>query len=496
MSSLEEHFKPFRENIAGVNHFIHTPFGEKKMIYADWTASGRIYGPIEERMIRDIYPLVANTHTETTTSGTAMTKAYWESKNYIKSQVNASESDILLFAGTGMTGAINKFQRILGFKFNQRIRDYMPEEEIIPIDPILRPVVFVSHMEHHSNQTSWEETIADVEIIPMDENGLISLEGLEKLFREYHDRPYKFVSVTACSNVTGIKSDYHEIARRVHDHGGYCFVDFACSGPYVHIDMHPDEDSYLDAIFLSPHKFLGGPGTGGIVIFNKELYHNTVPDNPGGGTVDFTSPWSHSFIDDIETREDGGTPGFLQAIKTAFAFQLKAKMDPAKIEARENELNQYIFERFDQIPNLVVLASKHRHRMSIFSFHMPDAHYNLFVKLLNDRYGIQTRGGCACAGTYGHLLFNLNQDESEQIFCAIQSGNLRVKPGAIRMSLHPTTTDEEAKFIMDAIQAVAENIDQWGEEYDYDPAHNEFRHKNDKPIDSVLRLDQPQKMAN
>jgi selenocysteine lyase/cysteine desulfurase len=265
----------------------------------------------------------------------------------------------------------------------------------------------------------------------------------------------------------------------IHNYGGLCFVDFACSAPYVAIDMHPSEkETYLDAIFFSPHKFLGGPGTSGVLIFNKKLYKNMVPDNPGGGTVMYTNPWgAHDYIDDIETREDGGTPGFLQAIKIALAIQLKEQMKVDKILAREHEINAIIFKKLFKIQNLTILAKQHTDRLGIFSFFVENAHFNLIVKLLNDKFGIQTRGGCSCAGTYGHYLLHLNQQTSENIEDQISEGCLIERPGWVRMSIHPTITNKEILFACESIKKVAENFEKWGEDYEYDAIKNEFTYK-------------------
>jgi selenocysteine lyase/cysteine desulfurase len=334
-TKLEHYFQQFRQNIIGIDQEFETPFGKKKIVYTDWTASGRLYRPIEEKLMNDFGPFVANTHTETTVSGTAMTMAYHEAKQIIKRHVNANENDVLINTGTGMTGVVNKFQRILGLKIPENLKEF------IAIPKELKPIVFISHMEHHSNQTSWLETIADVVVLTANEEGLFCLEELKKLLYKYQDRSFKIASITSCSNVTGIRTPYHKVAKLMHQNNGVCFVDFACSGPYVKIDMHPDEESYLDAIFFSPHKFLGGPGTSGVLIFNKNLYNNNVPDCPGGGTVSWTNPWGeHKYIDNIEDREDGGTPGFLQVIKTALAIQLKEQMGIENILKRVKVINE------------------------------------------------------------------------------------------------------------------------------------------------------------
>jgi selenocysteine lyase/cysteine desulfurase len=473
-TELEIYFEQFRKNIIGIDQEFESPFGKKKIIYTDWTASGRLYRPIEEKMMNEFGPFVANTHTETTVSGTAMTMAYHEAKHIIKKHVNATNDDVLINTGTGMTGVVNKFQRILGLRIPENLREYTS----IPTE--LKPIVFVSHMEHHSNQTSWLETMADVVIIPADEKGLFCIDNLKALLVKYQDRNFKIASITSCSNVTGIKTPYHEVAKLMHQNNGVCFVDFACSGPYVAIDMHPqDPESYLDAIFFSPHKFLGGPGTSGVLIFNKNLYKNSVPDCPGGGTVSWTNPWGeHKYIDNIEDREDGGTPGFLQVIKTALAIQLKEKMGVENILKREHELVSYIFDALKENPNIVLLAEETQDRLGVISFYIKDLHFNLGVKLLNDKFGIQTRGGCSCAGTYGHYLLHVDQETSNDLVCQITSGDLIKKPGWIRMSVHPTTTTEEIIFVCNSINDLSNNYQDWIGEYEYDSKTNEFFHKN------------------
>jgi len=481
-SELETYFQQFRKHIVGVHQKFQSPYGEKEIIYTDWTASGRFYRPIEEKILNEFGPFLANTHTETSITGSAMTMAYHKARNIIKQHVNASKDDVLITDGAGMTGVVNKFQRILGLKVSENLKNYtsVPDE--------LRPKVFISHMEHHSNQTSWLETIANVEIIPCQDSGLICFDSFEKLLIKYKDRPIKIASVTACSNVTGIRTDYYKIAKIIHQNGGLCFVDFACSAPYVHIDMHPtDEESYLDAIFFSPHKFLGGPGSSGVLVFNKKLYKNLIPDNPGGGTVNYTNPWGdHDYVDDIETREDGGTPGFLQTIKTALSIQLKEKMGVENIIKREHEINKIVFEKLTKIPNLNILAAQHTDRLGIFSFYIKDVHFNLIVKLLNDRFGVQTRGGCSCAGTYGHFLLHVDQQTSKGIEKKILEGCMVERPGWIRMSIHPTITNEDVIFVCESIKQVAENHEEWSKDYTYNAIKNEYIHNTENPIEIEL----------
>jgi selenocysteine lyase/cysteine desulfurase len=457
------------------------------MVYADWVASGRNYSPIETRIREEILPLVANTHTETSTTGMAMTHAYHTAQGIIKDHVHANSDDLIITQGSGMTGLVNKFQRMLDLKANQDLDQVLPEEEC--------PVVFLTHMEHHSNHTSWLETVATVKIIQPTPDGLVDLDSLKDLLREYKDRPLKIASVTACSNVTGISTPYYQIAQLMHKAGGYCFVDFACSAPYAKIDMHPEmKAADLDAIFFSPHKFLGGPGSTGALIFNRDLYKHEIPDNPGGGTVDWTNPWGgHKYIDDIEAREDGGTPAFLQTIKAAMCITLKNEMGISNMLAREEHLLKLLWDKIFDIPNLHILAPQHKARLAVISFYIDDLHYNLGVKLLNDKFGIQVRGGCSCAGTYGHYLLNIDQNQSRQITDLIDQGDLTEKPGWIRVSLHPTMTNKEVEYIGQSIIELAEKHLDWRDEYLFDPACLDLEPKDFNPdleikqkIDRVL----------
>ncbi|MDO6446554.1 aminotransferase class V-fold PLP-dependent enzyme [Colwellia sp. 1_MG-2023] len=470
--SLENHFIPFRRHVIG-NDLTHQINGQNlAIIYADWTASGRLYQPIEDYITNTLGPYVANTHTETNLTGSAMTHAYHEAQHVIKKHINACNNDVLITAEAGMTGVINKFQRILGLRIPERM------QEQVSFNEIDKPVVFITHMEHHSNQTSWYECDVTLEIIDPDSNGLPSLEHLQTLLAKYQDRKVKIGSFSACSNVTGIKTPYYQLAEIMHEHNGLCFVDFACSAPYVDIDMHPaNPKQALDAIYFSPHKFLGGPGSSGVLVFNKSLYKNKVPDHPGGGTVTWTNPWGeHSFFDDIALREDGGTPGFLQCIRTALAIKVKDAMGVKNIALREKEITDYVMDNLSKNERVVMLEPKMKDRLAIVSFYVLGAHYNLVVRILNDRFGVQTRGGCSCAGTYGHILLNVDHDTSNKITEKINSGDYAEKPGWIRASFHPTMSNKEIEFVVDAINQVTENIDQWSQDYRFNPATGDFEH--------------------
>jgi len=475
MSNLESYFEPFRQNTIGQDQRFVSPYGEHRIVYADWTASGRLYRPIEERLIERFGPFVGNTHSESSVTGSAMTLAYHEAHDRFKRHVNASKDDLILTVGAGMTAAVNKLQRLLGLKAPEGLRRY------VTLRDAERPVVFVTHLEHHSNHTSWYESIAEVVVVPPDADGVVSLEALEAQLHEYRDRPVKIGAFSACSNVTGIFTPYHAMAKLMHRAGGVALIDFAASAPYVDIDMHPadDPEAYLDAVLFSPHKFLGGPGSAGVLIFNRALYHNTVPDEAGGGTVAWTNPWGeYAFLDNIEAREDGGTPGFLQAIKGALAVQLKDEMTVTQLRTREHEIAPYAMDRLAAIPGVHVLAQGVRDRLAMLSFWVEGMHYNLLVRLLNDRFGVQSRGGCSCAGTYGHYLLHVDPSRSKSITDRIDRGDLSDKPGWVRLSFHPSTTMADIDFAIHAVDQCVRHAAEWQRDYVYSSVTNEYAHRD------------------
>ncbi len=478
-------FSPYRSQVIGIDQVFATPAGEKRIIYADWTASGRLYRPIEEYVSGRLGPFVGNTHTETTVTGTHMTAAYHQAQQIIKRHVHAGDDDVIFFSGFGMTAVINKLQRLLGLRIPDQYCGKLPGR------CRKKPLVIITHMEHHSNHTSWNECYCHVEIIRRGADGLPDLNHMEQILKRHKNRDLKIGSFTACSNVTGIHTPYQQMAEIMHRHGGYCFVDFAAAAPYVNMDMHPAKAvQRLDAIFFSPHKFLGGPGSSGVMLLNKELYHNRVPDHPGGGTVLWTNPWGEQkYYDDIELREDGGTPGFLQAIRASLAIQLKEDMGIAAILAKEEEYKGLLLKKLTEHPGVQILEPGQMNRLGIVSFYSLHRHHNLIVRLLNDRFGIQTRGGCSCAGTYGHILLHVKREQSQHITEKINQGDLTDKPGWVRISLHPILTEEEVGTIAAAVHEVLDNYERWQEEYIFVPRTAEFRHRNWKEQVPDLRRD-------
>ena len=465
IEDLELYFEQFKTHIIGNDATFNSYYGEQKMLYADWIASGRLYQPIEDIICEKVAPMLANTHSFSSESGKATTYLYQEARNTIKRHVNASADDILVTTGTGMTGALNKLLRIM---------------KLLPMDKHLseanKPVVFLSHMEHHSNQVCWFEINADVVILPCDDDGLINPNLLEAEIKKYSERKLIIGSFTACSNVTGIISPFHKLAKIMHNYGGLCFVDFAASAPYVNIDMHPSDNvESLDAIFFSPHKFLGGPGSCGVLVYNKKLQKNHIPDHPGGGNVKWTSPYGKfSYLQDLETREDGGTPGILQVIRAALAINLKEKMNVEKMKLREEELLDLFYKEIETLPEITVLGIKNQQQIGCIAFNIENMHYNLVVRLLNDRFGIQVRGGWSCASTYAHYLCDINDESSLEIINQIELKNLTNKPGWVRLSIHPTMSDQELQFIIEALKLVVENQKPWSSDYDYNCITNEF----------------------
>ncbi len=481
MKNSQQYFESYRKNIVGIDATFESPFGKQKLVYADWIASGRLYAPIEDKIKNIFGPMVGNTHSEASETGLAMTHAYHEAQHIIKKHVNANENDVLLTVGQGMTSAINKFMRILGLKVPEHIKDFLKDDdEGLCIPEECRPVVFVTHMEHHSNHTAWLETIAEVVVIEPNADMLVDINNLKIKLEKYKHRKYLYGSFSAASNVTGIQPPYYELAKLMHQYGGYAFIDYAASAPYVEINMHPeDKEAKLDAIFFSPHKFLGGPQSSGVLLFDKKLYKNDIPDQPGGGTVEWTDRWGRKrYFADIELREDGGTPGFLQTIRTALAIKLKEQIGVKNIHKREKELLNLAFDKMAKIEGLEILSGRDTKRIGVISFYHSKVHHNLMVKLLNDHFGIQVRGGCSCAGTYGHFLLHITKELSERITTQITHGDASMKPGWVRVSIHPTMTDEELYYIIDSINKVVKNLDEWKKDYFHDKHSNEWFHKS------------------
>ena len=495
-------FDFLRKEIIGADASVTTPFGERLMVYADYTASGRCLGLVE-KYIQNLQRIYANTHTEDDISGRSMTQLLEQAEDAIKHSVNAGPDGRIVCVGTGATGAIDKLQQIIGVALPPATRqnlarmmaDSLGEASHAAFSDYLKthqPVVFVGPYEHHSNEISWRESLATVVEVRLSPDGCVDLQHLESLLQEpaYQGR-MRIGSFSAASNVTGMITPVHEIAALLHQHGAIACFDYAASAPYVEIDMNPEAGQYagdasLDAVFISPHKFLGGPGASGVLVFNKRVYHPELPPSvSAGGTVDYVGPDSQDFIHDIEEREKAGTPGVLQILKAGLAFQIKDQIGVPVIEKRERELLKMTFDRWRSNPNIEILGNPDEHRrISIVSFNLKDhngkyLHPKFVTSLLNDLFGIQSRAGCSCAGPYGHRLLDIDFEKSEQYRKWIGKGFCGIKPGWCRISLHYTMDDLEASFILDAIEFVAEHGHRFMPLYDFDLHTGAWLHKAD-----------------
>jgi len=495
-------FDFLRSEVVGADAAVSTPFGERLMVYADYTASGRCLGLVE-KYIQNLQRTYANTHTEDDISGRSMTQLLEQAERAIKESVNAGPCGRIICVGTGATGAIDKLQQIVGVALPPATRqsltammeDSLGTEAHSKFNDHLKqhqPVVFVGPYEHHSNEISWRESLATVVEVRLDSEGAIDLGHLESLLQDpaYQGRK-RIGSFSAASNVTGMRSPVHEIARLLHRYDAIACFDYAASAPYVEIDMNPAPGKYagdasIDAVFISPHKFLGGPGATGVLVFNQRIYQRDLsPTVSAGGTVDYVGPTSQDFIANIEEREKPGTPGVLQVLKASMAFQIKDQIGVEAIEQREKELLRRTFDRWQSNPRIEILGNPDPdRRISIISFNLKDhrdkyLHPKFVTTLLNDLFGIQSRAGCSCAGPYGHRLLDIDFEKSEQYRKWIGKGFSGIKPGWCRVSLHYVMDDIEADYILDAIEFVADQGYRFLPQYNFDVHTGAWLHKAD-----------------
>ncbi|MCK5882261.1 MAG: aminotransferase class V-fold PLP-dependent enzyme [Bacteriovoracaceae bacterium] len=488
MSDLEW----LRSSIIGRNILFNTPFGKRPLVYADYTASGRGIDFIED-YVKYLLNYYANSHTDDDFTGKAATNLLHEASDRVKKFVNAGESGKLIFTGSGATGAVTKLQQILGVFLPQvtglNLKSFMECKKITP------PVVFVGPYEHHSNEIMWRQGLCEVVEIPLNDKGVLCLESLEKIISDpiYKDRK-KIGSFSAGSNVSGITTKVYDVARIMHKHDGIVCFDFAASAPYVEINMNKDSESYFDAVFFSPHKFLGGPGSSGVLVFNQNIYRTEVPPTvAGGGTVDFVTYDKEVYCQDIETRETPGTPGILQGIRTSLAMQLKERVGVETIEAIEHGLYGEFLERFKSRKDLTIYGpADPAGKINIVAFNIIHKdrilHPKFVTKLMNDLFGIQTRAGCSCAGPYGHTLLSIGKELSDQYVDTIQKLKIYgMKPGWVRLNLHWAFSADEFNYIMDALEFCFNHAHKFLSLYRFDLNSGEWTHqcdaKNLNPVD-------------
>jgi selenocysteine lyase/cysteine desulfurase len=484
-----------RAGVIGRTIQIPTPGGMRRKRYFDQTASGLAFAPIEDLIRAQVLPFMANTHTEASYTGSLMTRLYREAHDKVRTALNAQQGDAVLFTGSGATGAINKLIAIMGL----RIPDTLQKRFGCAgkIHDAARPLVIRSRMEHHSNDLPWQESIGLTEYIGYDKQGRIDWRELDRILSSpaHRDRPLKIGTFSAASNVTGILSDPDALARVMHAHGGYAFFDYAAAAPYVDIDLHPDPDDVCrkDAVFLSVHKFVGGPQTPGILAANKALFLTDTPAEPGGGTVLYTSPWAYKYLDDLEHREEGGTPPIVQVIRAGLVFDLKEMIGVPRIAAVEHHFVRRAIAAWGPDARIRILGDLEAPRIGIVSVILDGGalHHNLAVRLLNDLYGIQVRGGCMCAGTYGHDLLGIGKAQSESIRSALDAGDVAAKPGWVRCSFSPATSEGEFRVLLEALPDIAKNWRRYAADYTMDLDTAEWHHRDDGERFPSVRLTMP-----
>lgn len=479
MPSFEEVAAWIRRSEVGRSAQVRTPFGLRRILYADLTASGRALSFIEAR-VADALPLYANVHSAFSTVGRATNALRESARQAIGRAVGAGPEDVVLFVGSGATAAVNKLVGMLGLRVPEPLEREYHLLRAIPRQQ--RPVVLAGPYEHHSNELPWLESIAELVEVDLSPDGSIDLADLQRKAHAYRDRPLRIGAISAASNVTGVLTDVRAVCRVLHAEGAVACVDYAAAGPYVPIDMHPsDPAERIEAIFLSTHKFMGGPGASGVLVAHESLFRSRVPERPGGGTVDYVGPGLAGrtpccgrvdSVDDrdadassrlrvdyaprLADREEGGTPNILGDVRAGYAFALKDLAGPEQILAHELRLAERALARLRKHPLLRLLGPTRGARLPILSFNVAGLHHELVAVLLDHLFGVQVRAGCSCAGPYGHRLLGIDGARSDRYRQLIHAGLRGVKPGWVRLSLPYYASDADVEYLLAAVEAVAD----------------------------------------
>ncbi|MEX1363660.1 MAG: aminotransferase class V-fold PLP-dependent enzyme [Nannocystaceae bacterium] len=458
MKKFEEVAAFIRQNEVGRRAYVETPFGPRLMFYADLTATGR-YLHFVERWIQRIRPFYANTHTAVSSTGRITTALREKAREVVARAVRASDEDVVLFTGSGATAAVNKLVGLIGLRIDEPLdREFGFSKTI---SPARRPVVFLGPYEHHSNELPWVESVADVVEIELDEAGRVDLADLQRKLFAHRDRPIKIGSFSAASNVTGVLSDVAAIARVLHRGGAHACFDYAAAGPYVPINMHPaDPEAQIDALFLSAHKFVGGPQASGLLVVNRKLFRSSRPERPGGGTVHYVAGSGRDAIDYVtrlDEREEAGTPAIIGDVRAGTAFLVREMIGAERIREHEILLARRALERLSKHPRINLLGPHDIDRLAIISFNITDLHHDLVSALLDHLFGIQNRAGCSCAGPYGHRLLGIDRATSERHRALIRERIDGIKPGWVRVTIPFYANEDDVEFLLSALEFVADH---------------------------------------